>query len=75
MKNETEYQRIDRTTSRRQTWACALAGMHALEAQHNAAHADRRERILDDGKVVSFMEQTDWHTMEPHDELAAGAAK
>ncbi|MGQ9574383.1 MAG: hypothetical protein ACUVUC_03630 [Thermoguttaceae bacterium] len=75
MKNETEYQRIDRTTSRRQTWACALAGMHALEAQHNAAHAGRRERILDDGKVVFFMEQTDWHTMEPHDELAAGTAK
>ena len=75
MKNETEYHRIDRTTSRRQTWACVLTGMHALEAQHNATRRDGRERIVDDGKVVAFIEQTDWHTMNPHDHLAAGSTK
>ncbi|MBN2313224.1 MAG: hypothetical protein JXM79_04800 [Sedimentisphaerales bacterium] len=75
MKNETEYHRIDRTTSRIQTWACVLTGMHALEAQHNPARRDGRERIVDDGKAVTFMEQTNWYTMKPHDELAAGSTK
>ena len=75
MRNETEWHKIDRTTSRRQTWACVLAGMHALEAQHNATRRDGRERIIDDGKVVAFMEQTDWHTMKPMDTLAAGSTK
>jgi len=75
MRNETEWHRIDRTTSRRQAWACALAGMHALEAQHNATRRDGRERIIDDGKVAAFMEQTDWHTMKPQDDLAAGSTK
>ena len=75
MKNETEYHRIDRRTSRIHTWACVLAGVHALEAQHNAARREGRERIADDGRVVAFMEQTDWHTMRPHDHLAAGATK
>ena len=75
MRNETEWHKIDRNTSRRQTWACVLAGMHALEAQHNATRRDGRERIIDDGKVVAFMEQTDWHTMKPMDTLAAGSTK
>jgi hypothetical protein len=75
MKNETEYHRVNRTTSRIQTWACVLTGMHALEAQHNPARRDRRDRVVDDGKVVAFMEQTDWHMMKPHDHLAAGSTK
>lgn len=75
MKNETEWHRIDRTTARRQTWGCVLAGVHCLEAQHNATRRDGLERIVDDGKVVAFMEQTDWHTMKPRDDLAAGATK
>jgi hypothetical protein len=75
MKNETEWHRMDRTTSRRQAWACALAGMHSLEAQHNVTRRDGQVRILDDGKVVAFMEQTDWHTMRPQDGLAAGSTK
>lgn len=75
MKNETEYHRIDRTTSRIQTWACVLTGMHALEAQHNPARRNRRDTVFDDGKVVAFMGQTDWHTMKSHDNLAAGATK
>jgi hypothetical protein len=75
MRNETEYQRIDRTALRRHHWGCALAGMHALEAQLTAARADRRDRLPDAGKVVAFMEQTDWHTMKPQDDLAAGSTR
>jgi hypothetical protein len=75
MKNETHYHRVDRTTSRRQAWACVLTGMHAMEAQHNATRANRRDRILDDGRIVTFMDQTDWITMKPRDDLATGSTK
>lgn len=75
MRNETEYHQIDRTIARIHNWACALAGMHALEAQLNAARADRRDRILDAGHVVTFMEQTDWFRMRPANQLAAGETK
>jgi hypothetical protein len=73
MKNETEHHRVDRTTARRQTWACALTGMHALESQHSPARRDRRDWIADDGRVAAFMEQTDFYRMRPRDDLAAGA--
>ena len=75
MRNETEYHPIDRRVARIHNWACALAGMHALEAQLNVARADRRDRILDAGKVVDFMEQTDWYLMKPADHLASGSTK
>jgi hypothetical protein len=75
MRNETEYHPIDRRTARVHNWACALVGVHALEAQLNAARADRRDRIVDAGHVVAFMEQTDWYTMRPADELAAESGK
>jgi hypothetical protein len=76
MRNETEYHAIDRQTARIHNWACALAGMHALEAQLNVARQDRRDRILDAGKVVAFMEQTDWYRMKPAStELAAGSTR
>ncbi|MGB9689147.1 hypothetical protein, partial [Thermogutta sp.] len=75
MRNETEYHNIDRRTARIHNWACALAGMHALEAQLNAARMDRRDRILDAGKLVLFMEQTDWFRMKPADDLASQQTK
>lgn len=75
MRNETEYHSIDRHTARIHNWACALAGMHALEAQLNPARMDRRDRVLDAGKVVAFMEQTDWFRMKPADELASQDTK
>ena len=75
MRNETEYHPIDRRVARIHNWACALAGMHALEAQLNAARPDRRDRIIDAGKVVEFMEQTDWYLMKPADSLASGSTK
>jgi hypothetical protein len=75
MKNETEYHRINRTTARRQTWACALTGMHAMEAQHDASRPNRQDWLKDDGKVVTFMEQTDFYRMQPRDDLAAGSTR
>jgi len=75
MKNETEYHQIDRRTARVHNWACALAGMHALEAQLNVARADRHDRIVDAGKLVSFMEQTDWFRMKSADDMVTEDAK
>ena len=75
MRNETEYHPIDRHIARVHNWACALAGMHALEAQLNAVRVDRRDRIIDAGKVVDFMEQTDWYLMRPADQLASDSTK
>ena len=49
--------------------------LDALEAQHNVTRRDGRERIIDDGKIVPFMEQTDWHTMKPQDHLATGSTR
>jgi hypothetical protein len=73
MKNETE--RFPRTEpqSRIYMWACAMTGMHTLEAGHDVI---RRSRLLDaDGKIVKFMEQTDFHRMESRDDLAAGSTR
>ncbi|GIW95194.1 MAG: hypothetical protein KatS3mg110_3235 [Pirellulaceae bacterium] len=75
MKNETEYHPIDRRVQRIHQWAAALAGMHALEAQLNAARRDRSDRIFDSGLVVQFMEQTDWYRMKPDSNLARGSTR
>jgi hypothetical protein len=75
MKNETEYHRVNRTTARWQQWACALAGMHALEAQHSASRPGRDEWLADDGRLAAFMEPTDFYRMRPSDDLAAGSTK
>lgn len=51
----------------------AMTGMHALEAGHDVL---RRPKLLEaDGGIVKFMEQTDFHTMKPADQLAAGSSK
>ena len=68
-------ERIRRTEvpSRRYTWAAAMTGMHSLEEGHNVmafAHL-----LPDDGRVVKFMEQTDFHAMQPRNALAAGSTK
>jgi hypothetical protein len=73
MKNETE--RFPRTEpqSRIYMWSCAMTGMHALEAGHDVL---RRYKLLDaDGLIAKFMEQTEFHNMKPHDELADGSTK
>jgi hypothetical protein len=73
MKNETE--RFPRTEpqSRIYQWSCAMTGMHALEAGHDVLR--RQELLAADGHVVKFMEETDFHTMKPADNLAAGSTK
>lgn len=75
MKNETHYQDMDSGARRLQTWACVMTGMHTLEAQHNAARPRLRNCLPDDGRVVAFMERTDWYLMTSRDDLAAGSTK
>jgi hypothetical protein len=73
MKNETE--RFPRTEpqSRIYMWSCAMTGMHALEAGHDAL---TRHKLLDaDGRIAKFMEQTDFYKMKPRDDLAVGSTK
>jgi len=73
VKNETEKFPRTEPQSRIYQWSCAMTGMHALEAGHDVL---RRQRLLDtDGRIVKFMEQTDFHTMKPTDTLAAGSTK
>jgi hypothetical protein len=71
MKSETERFPRNLTQSRRYLWSCAMTGMHTPESGLNAL---TRPRLLDDaGRVATFMERTDFHTMRPRDELAAGS--
>jgi hypothetical protein len=55
-------------------WSCAMAGVHCLEAYH---HADRTtdETLFQDGIINRFMEKTDFHLMEPRDDLALKSTK
>jgi len=73
MKNETERFPQTQPQSRRYMWSCVMTGAHTLEAGHNALR--RPELLADDGRIVKFMEQTDFHTMRSHDELANGSTK
>jgi len=73
MKNETERFPRTQPQSRRYMWACAMAGMHALEAGHDVVK--RAKLLADDGRIRSFIEQTDFQTMQPRDDLAAGSAR
>jgi len=73
MKNETE--RFPRTEprSRIYMWSCAMTGMHALEAGHDVL---TRHKLLDaDGRIKTFMEQTDFYKMKPRDDLATGSTR
>jgi len=75
MKNETYHHPRRRAQSRRYMWSCAMTGMHALEAYHHADRASDEKILMDDGRINSFMEQTDFHRMKPRDDLAAGSTK
>ncbi len=73
VKNETEKFPRTEPHSRIYQWSCAMTGMHALEAGHDAV---RRQHLLEaDGCIAKFMEQTDFHTMKPTDTLAVGSTK
>ena len=56
-------------------WSCAMTGMHCLEAYHHAGDASHENTLRDDGRINTFMEQTDFHKMKPRDDLAAGSTK
>jgi hypothetical protein len=72
MKNETYHHPRGHSLSRRYMWSCAMTGMHTLEAYHHAD--DSPDSILrDDGRINAFMELTNFHKMQPRDDLAAGS--
>lgn len=73
MKNETERFPRTQPQSRRYMWTCAMTGMHTLEAGHDAVK--RAHLLPDDGRIRTFMEQTDFHSMRSRDDLAAGSTK
>jgi hypothetical protein len=75
MKNETYHHPRRGRSSRIYMWSCAMTGMHCLEAYHHAGDPKHEATLADDGRINKFMEQTDFHTMKPHDELAAGSTK
>jgi hypothetical protein len=75
MKNETYHHPRRGARSRRYMWSCAMTGMHCLEAYHHAGDPSHEPALRDDGRINTFMEQTDFHTMKPRDDLAAGSAK
>jgi hypothetical protein len=73
MKNETERFPRTQPQSRRCMRACAMTGMHTLEAGHDPVK--RAQLLADDGRIRAFMEQTDFHSMRSRDDLAAGSTK
>lgn len=70
LKNETFHHPKRGDRSRKYLWACAMTGMHCLEAYH---HADTSslETLADHGRLRRFMEQTEFYRMQSQDELAA----
>ena len=75
MKNETYHHPRQAAQSRKYMWSCAMTGMHALEAYHHAERASDEKILADDGRINTFMEQTDFYRMKPRDDLAAGSTK
>lgn len=77
MKNETFYRPYvqKQPLSRQYIWSAALAGLHCLEAQHKADRPNHAYLLRDDGLLAAFMQQTEFHTMKPRDELTAGSTK
>jgi hypothetical protein len=54
-------------------WSSVMTGQHTLEAGHDVL---RRANLLDaNGHIARFMEQTDFHTMQPSDTRAAHSTK
>jgi hypothetical protein len=74
LKNETFHHPKKGVRSRKYLWACAMTGMHCLEAYHHADTSEP-ETLADHGRLRKFMEQTDFYLMKPHDELAAGETR
>lgn len=76
LKNETYHHPRGGARSRRYMWSCAMTGIHTLEAYHHADGKRTNENTLrDDGRIKTFMEKTEFYSMKPRDDLAAGSAK
>lgn len=72
MKNETFHHPRSGPIARKYMWSAAMAGLHTLES-YLAADKAPEETLRDIGRIRIFMEQTDFHSMKPRDELAAGS--
>lgn len=73
MKNETERFPRTQPQSRIYMWASVMTGQHTMEAGHDVP---RRGNLLEaDGHIARFMEQTDFHTMQPSGSRAAQSTK
>jgi hypothetical protein len=74
LKNETFHHPRKGVSARRYFWACAMAGIHTLEAYIHADDASK-QTIKELGFVNKFMEQTSFHRMVPRDDLASLSTK
>ncbi|MEX1241645.1 MAG: hypothetical protein WEB30_18120, partial [Cyclobacteriaceae bacterium] len=54
---------------------CVMAGLHKLIPSHRPNNPKHKVHLYEDGFVSSFMEKTDFHTMRPRNDLAAGSTK
>jgi hypothetical protein len=73
MKNETERHPRTQPQSRIYMWSSVMTGQHTMESGHDVL---RRAHLLEaDGHIARFMEQTDFHTMQPSDTRAAHSTK
>jgi hypothetical protein len=77
MKNETFRHPRDGEASRRYLWACAMTGLHTLEAYHHAGGSRPASdaTLRDDARIRHFMEQTDFYRMHSDDALAASGTR
>ena len=58
--------------ARRRSWAVAMGGGYVMHLRWDVVGTDSDD-LADCGRLVSFMESTDFNTMAPHDELAHGS--
>ena len=62
------------TNGRRKNWAAAMGGAYVMVFEWNAATTSEAE-LAGCGRMVRFMEGTNFHEMEPRDDLALSATK
>lgn len=78
-RHRDQIKRGDRSSLRRDNWACAMAGAHVMWlgawAGKGKGAPPTDEMLRDAGRLVRFFESTDFTHMEPRDELAHGATR
>jgi hypothetical protein len=60
--------------ARKKNWACALAGAYVMVLGMDIASTPRSD-LEDCGRLVTFMESTDFDRMAPHDELVCAGTE